>query len=131
MNPNQNKTDTRSPKVDWMENERVQEAISVMCLDGDKDSVNNLCRIVAEEATKDRRKWISVDEMLPEEGQAVWIVLYNGDIEKEPVWFNSDADAFIAWYYKEYLSESGRPLVGATHWCYRYEDTPPPFTKRP
>lgn len=93
-------------------------------LDGDEDSVNNLCQIVAEEAVKDERVWISVDTKLPDLMDDIWAVT-------EPHTYGAHAIAGMDLLdHNDYCATNGKGHASATpytHWTGRIVDTPPKF----
>ena len=81
--------------------------------------------ILREELARDERKWISVEERLPEFAHPVWIT-GNMAAAIEGYLVNPDYIGRVLWGY-----DKGGTCTGATHWCPRIVDTPPPFPTNP
>jgi hypothetical protein len=128
-------------ETNWMENERVKAYLNINghpikgAVRAYYPDLKHIFQIVAEEAVKDNRKWISVDERLPYAGELLWILCGSNQPMRSTWLVIQDPDLYInchsigkgfwSWGYREEMVL----IEGVTHWCERYEDTPPPFTK--
>jgi len=125
-------------ETNWMENERVNAFLDAnlygLTLNPYRHTliISELLQIVAEEALKgaeatmDNRKWISVDERLPDSMDDIWAIML-------PHTYGAHAIAGMDLLdHNDYCATNGKGHANATpytHWTERIVDTPPPFTK--